>query len=794
MIDRGLFLLIPLFVPVLFSRMTQDSFLFPKEIFFAAVTGAAFFYRLFILYSEKNKHTFSFNSIDGLLLALLLTGAISIAGRSDFYPALHPFVIVIASAVFYYELKLFNKFNSVFFIFTDCFIVSGLAGVIYAFIQYYRLDFLFGYAAPADKMRLFSFFGNKNYFSEFLTAVIFIIIGKILILSAAGAGRGLVQNIRARLAFYYISLAAYFTMIFIIQSRASFVALAAGGIYLLFTIYGNARLRPVLFSARRGFALAAAALILAAAVFSSATPITVDRTDIFGRLSSIFGAADERNIAIRLDIWHATAKMIRDNFWFGCGLGYFKMNYLSYQGLLFKENSNLFYEDQFFAKANQAHNELLQIFCELGVFGFLFAASLVMVLAYVSRRITRPGGAASRVKLFAAVSISASLISVFINSLFGFPLHILPSALVFLTCVAVIDKLSRGPGTGLRGGFFSAEYTFDPRRPNVIAVLISAAAVFIMLFSLAPSYLKANIDMKAGLDLLKLDRHGRAEFYLKRSIAANPFNGEARYYMGICLMQKKEYDGAVMEFLRSLQSESDPNIYSNIGLAFYKIGMYDHAVQYMNKALELSPHNVYYLLNAGCAYQKKEDFRTAVDYFQRALSFAGTPEALINLGHAYYLMGIFDKAETTLADALARYGGKPHYAERIYYLTGLAQTDSKKYESAAENFRRARALDVRNPDYALNLGLSLIFAHKTAEAELIFGEFLKGGFNELIAYNLGGLYYNEKRFSDALVVLNEARGAIEKKLSGGALENDRLYRQTVTLINDARGQKSQNNK
>lgn len=786
----GLLLLIPLFVPVLFTRMTQDSFLFPKEVFFIASTGLVFYYRLWLIARQKEPVRFRPGALDALLLALLLTASVSIAGRSDFYPSLHPFVTVLAAALFYYELRIFNNYRSIFFALADCFIISGLAATAYAFMQYYGLDPFFGRAAPADKMRLFSFFGNKNYFSEYLCAVAFIAAGKIIILKAASARRAAIDGLRARLAFYYTALTANLTMIFIIQSRASFLAMAAGGAYSILAILNNPALRAAFVPARRAAAGLAAAAAIAAAVYSLPTPLTRDTTDIAARVTSIFGAARERNAAIRIDIWHATARMIRDNFWRGCGLGRFKMNYLSYQGMLLRENANFFYEEGFFAKANQAHNELLQIFCELGLPGFLAAAALLFALARVSRRVLRAGAAGSLSRPVAAVSVSAAIITVAVNSLFGFPLHILPTALLFLSCVAVLARLDASSA----GERPAAGFAIDARRPSVAAVLFFTAAVFAMLFAAAPSYLAANIDMKAGLDCLKLDRHGAAEFYLARSIRANPFNGETRYYMGICHMQKKEYDKAVMEFLRSLQTESDPNIYSGIGMAFYKIGMYGHALEYMLRALELSPHDVYFLLNAGCALHKKGDFAKAVEYFQRALAFASTPESLINLGHSYYLMGVYEKAEAAFADALAKYGSRPVYAERIYYLTGLAQTDSKKYPAAIENFRRALALNPDNPDYSLNLGLALIFGGRTAEAELVLGGRLKKGFSELIAYNLGGLYLNEKRYADALVVLNETKASLEKKSTASELENDSLYRRTVELIGDARRRMSQNDK
>ncbi len=218
--------------------------------------------------------------------------------------------------------------------------------------------------------------------------------------------------------------------------------------------------------------------------------------------------------------------------------------------------------------------------------------------------------------------------------------------------------------------------------------------------------------------------------------------------------------------------------------------MYEQAGEYMKKALCISPHNLYYLLNAGCIYQKKHDYNAAVEYFQKALTYAVTPEAAVNLGHAYYLMGMYDKAAGALSEALLRYGAIPRYAERIYYILALSYMDSKDYKSAGHNLKNARALNPGNPDYALNLGLTLIFDGKTAEAEVVFGDYLKKDFNELIAYNLAGLYYGERRFFDALVILNKLKKDAEEKSSGAEIENNRIYRRVIDLIKAINRQKN----
>ncbi|HNY11736.1 MAG TPA: tetratricopeptide repeat protein [Candidatus Wallbacteria bacterium] len=220
-------------------------------------------------------------------------------------------------------------------------------------------------------------------------------------------------------------------------------------------------------------------------------------------------------------------------------------------------------------------------------------------------------------------------------------------------------------------------------------------------------------------------------------------------------------------------------MFSNIGLAYYKIGMYKDALEYLKKALELSPNDIYYLLNAGCAEQRLKNYDGALSYFQKALSYAVTPEAYINVGHVYLLMNMPDKGAGILGDALNKFGAlSPKYSERINYLIGLCMGEMGKFEEGISYLARARSIAPRNPDYSLNIGLFQIYSGKTLEAELTFKKQLEIDFSGIVAYNLANLYYNSSRFGDAVMILEQVRKKME---ASGELEN-RLYEETMRLI------------
>jgi tetratricopeptide (TPR) repeat protein len=549
----------------------------------------------------------------------------------------------------------------------------------------------------------------------------------------------------------------------------------------------NDHARSAFYKSSRALALMAVILLLILIVYSMKTPLTNETTDLFQRITSVFDTSG-RNAAIRFDIWHATYKMIKDNFWWGCGLSYFKMNYLNYQGMLLRASDVSFFENHFFARANQAHNEFLQIFSELGVFAFI--ASIAFVLYFVAslKKLLASSRVRSNSAGYIIVScLGAGVISVFINSLFGFPLHVLPTAVLLAFILAIIEKLLER-GVMKDPAIVSAAFNYQiiPAKINILAVLASGVVFYAMTFLMMPSYIAANVNMKAGLDYLKLEMPEKAMPRLKKAIAINPYSGETRYYLGVCYLQKKEYDLGIMELLQALESESDPNIFSNIGLAYYKIGMYGEALEYLKKALELSPTDIFYLLNAGCAEQRLKNYDSALSYFQKALSYAVTPEAYINVGHVYLLMNMPDKGAAILGEALNKFGRlNPRYSERINYLTGLCMGEMKKFDEGVKYLARAREMTPRNPDYSLNIGLFQIYSGKTAEAELTFKKQLEIDFSGIIAYNLANLYYNSGRFGDSLMILEQLKKNLET--SGG--QENRLYEETLRLIKLARERK-----
>jgi len=211
-------------------------------------------------------------------------------------------------------------------------------------------------------------------------------------------------------------------------------------------------------------------------------------------------------------------------------------------------------------------------------------------------------------------------------------------------------------------------------------------------------------------------------------------------WRGITYLEKKHNnDSAIADFKKVLDfgNKADPSQYDgrlDLGLAYYRKGMYDDALkiyneviamapgektgyfqralvyQYMNnpqpqlaladynKAIEIDPNYVLAYLNRGSLYVDelgKNDLGIA-DFAKTLELDPGNIDAITNTGIAYYREGKFD-------DAIDKYNaviGKSQNDGKIYFLEALAYAGEKDYAKALQSGEQAEKLGT-NVDPAL---------------------------------------------------------------------------------------------
>jgi O-antigen ligase len=173
-----------------------------------------------------------------------------------------------------------------------------------------------------------------------------------------------------------LSLAILFleAMIFLLSSKAGIMTL----------VITQALLILLLISRKAGLARILIVSLILIAVFAGYSRLFPFG---FGRMASADSAITSRGIVktnpddgtvARIEIWKVSAKLIRENFWFGVGTGDVKSVYLKAY-----EDARLY---PIFKQKLNAHNQYIQTFVALGVIGFCALIFSLLIPAWLALR------------------------------------------------------------------------------------------------------------------------------------------------------------------------------------------------------------------------------------------------------------------------------------------------------------------------------------------------------------------------------------------------------------------------
>lgn len=210
---------------------------------------------------------------------------------------------------------------------------------------------------------------------------------------------------------------------------------------------------------------------------------------------------------------------------------------------------------------------------------------------------------------------------------------------------------------------------------------------------------------------------------------------------GIFLVEYAYFEEAVNVNLRFAQlseetngqNEATADAYNNIGVVYDDLGEYDKALEYYNKALEISKEvlgenhrdTAASYNNIGVVYGKLGDSDKALEYFIKALEIrkevlgenhSDTASSYGNIGIVYWNLGDYDKAleyhNKALEITKEVLGEKHRYTASSYNNIGNVYDDLGDYDKALEFHNKALeiqkdVLGEKHPDTAmsyLNIG------------------------------------------------------------------------------------------
>jgi tetratricopeptide (TPR) repeat protein len=256
--------------------------------------------------------------------------------------------------------------------------------------------------------------------------------------------------------------------------------------------------------------------------------------------------------------------------------------------------------------------------------------------------------------------------------------------------------------------------------------------------------------------------------------------------------------------------------------AFYRLNANDSAIQEFNTAIQADPKFALAYIGLGQAYYNRYRLERVPKLIAQAEEYAKTALALNNqLGDVYILLGRIQlalgnqavalsqlqqaiqldpkssPAHLALADAYSAMG-RTADADRAYergialdaeswdgyYRRAVAYYSQQRYEEAAAQFRKAIEIAPDNPYAHTNLAVMLKELHREPEAEAELKKALDYGEVYSAYGNLANLYYQQKRFPEAVEL---TKRALRKN------QNDYMLWNNLGVYYDAIGDKASAN-
>lgn len=384
-----------------------------KHYVFAVINCASIFF--LIKYTLINKNFFSdtiFKNIISyswlLLIAMMLLSFFQSINFSESIVTINRWIIIYL--MFIYLSIFLTKKPSLFNSIITLTLIISVVNILWCIIAYYYLDV---HINPRRNLYINGFYGNKNIFAA---AILF----KLPFLYYAFIFR--------RNWVKWFSLILIFGLTFclvILSARTSFIGL----IFQLVLLSSYAFFVVFKYKKSKKFLLIIAFIVSSAMLgfingdyfikynFKHYCKVSGladkdDFTESTYSVSNRFKSIEEGNSKGRLKIWKNTITIIKDNPWLGYGIGNHKLAIMRVET---KQKSN-------FVVSDHAHNDFLEMWSELGIFGLfsylsLFLSALILFLKTQFKR------EVSDIHRFISFAGFLCVITYLNDAMFNFPLE-----------------------------------------------------------------------------------------------------------------------------------------------------------------------------------------------------------------------------------------------------------------------------------------------------------------------------------------------------------------------------------
>ena len=563
-------------VPLVFYPYCITVFVPAKEVTAEIlILLGLMFWGLKIISKEELKFTNS--PLNFPILSFMLICVLSLLWSNSFFVSMKELPLFLAGPLLYFIItNNINDERQIDRILNVLLIVASLFG-IYGILQYNGIDFYF-WAHIVGRLQVFGLFGNVNYFAEYLIVPLPLAISlffatkkrtnKILLLAGILAMTG--------------SLILTFT-------RGSYLAVGTSLIFMFFLYIVN-RGKNFLKENKKIFIIILTAIIIVTFLFIIPTPLSRPGTvisKIKGRVS-VTRLINEFSFGRRIAIWKFTGMMIKDHPLLGSGLGTFKYNSLRYQAKFFDQGNNRSLYP--YGIADEMHNEYLQLWAELGIIGLgIFIWLMISYFNYVIKLLKR---VKDRYNQGIIIGLMGSVIAVLVDGLFGFPLHLSASVVLFWLALALTTVVA---GTEVNVGKINMAQKKSNKKEKkekdnnvtrfkpLLYICIILLSLFLCVTVVRP-FVARTYWYYGNREVENKNLNEAIKVY-KEALKWDPYLGHIYYTIGNILINEEFYITA-QEYLEKAEKYFDyTNLPRALAFVYLQKGMFDEAVIKLKQAI-----------------------------------------------------------------------------------------------------------------------------------------------------------------------------------------------------------------
>lgn len=362
------------------------------------------------------KKGFIYSSLNLPVLSFILICVLSLLWSTNIFSSIRELPLFLAGPLLYFlVINNINNRKQINKIINALILIGTLLG-IYGIFQYFGIDFSI-FESAKGRQQVFGLFGNVNYFAEYLIIPIPIAIPLFLV------NKNKIKKVLLLIAILTMSISLLFTF-----TRSSYLGFGVS-LILMFFLY-TIQWRQKFIKNKKKIVIVI--LLLAAIgtiVFSLPNPFNKPGT-IINKIKSRISPTQltqDSSIKRRLATWQFTILMIKDHPVFGSGIGTYKYNTLRYQAEFFSKNNNRSIYPHGFAQ--EAHNEYLQIWAEMGIVGL--SIFIWVIFSYFKYGLKALKKNEDKYKQGMIIGLMGAVIAVLGDSIFGFPLHLPATVMMF---------------------------------------------------------------------------------------------------------------------------------------------------------------------------------------------------------------------------------------------------------------------------------------------------------------------------------------------------------------------------